>query len=140
MFDGFVKNLDLLKWLGFKGRPRAVRKPDGYTRTTGPHGEVVDADTLFCVHCSGHFEVVAGSGRLRGFCRKCMGYTCGEPGCMVCLHYEQKLENVEKGLPALTIPTKVSVAVPAFGEGDTVCKALSKAAADGGVVLHPKGG
>ena len=117
MLDGFVKNLDLLQWLGFKGRPQSVRKPDGYTRTTGPHGEVVDADTLQCKHCNGHFEVVAGSGRLRGFCRRCMGYTCGRPECMICLPAEQRLENLEKGLPELTLPTAVSVSVPGLAGG-----------------------
>jgi len=106
--DGFVKSLNLLRWLGFgDGKPRAVRKPDGYTKTTGPYGEVVDCDTLQCCHCDGHFEVLAGSGRLRGFCRRCMGYTCGAPDCFVCLTAEQKLENTEAGLPAMTIPTGV---------------------------------
>ena len=105
MLDGFVKNLKVLNWLGLGGTPRAVRKPDGYTRTTGPHGEVIDCDTLQCCHCGGHWEVVAGSGRERGFCRNCMGYCCGRPECMVCVPRERRLENLERGLPELTTPT-----------------------------------
>lgn len=112
MFDAFVKNFKLFPWLGFKGTPRAVRKPDGYTKTTGPHGEIVDADTLVCAHCGAHWEVLAGSGRLRGFCRRCMGYVCGQPACMaVCHTAEQKLENLDAGRPRLLLPTGV-----VFGE------------------------
>ncbi len=113
MFDAFVKSgLDLCKWLGLKGKPKAVRKPDGYTKTTGPYGEIVDADTLQCSHCGCHFEVVAGSGKLRGFCTRCMGYVCGQPFCMMHCHTaEQKLNNLEKGKPRLELPTGV-----VFGE------------------------
>jgi hypothetical protein len=111
VFDIFSKDFDLLKWLGFKGKPKAVAKPDGHTKTTGPHGEVVDCDTLRCCHCGGQWEVVVGSGRLRGFCRKHMAYTCGRPECMVCMDAEQRLENIEKGLPELTLPTDVSVSL-----------------------------
>jgi hypothetical protein len=109
---GFVKNLDLLKWLGFKGTPRAVRKPAGYTKTTGPHGEIIDCDTLQCCHCGGHWEVIVGSGRLRGFCTKHLDYTCGRPECMVCLDKEQRLENLEAGRPELWVPTAESIIVP----------------------------
>lgn len=110
MFDGFVKNLDLLRWLGFGGgKPRACRKPDGFTKTTGPYGEVIDCDTLQCCHCGGHFEVLAGSGRLRGFCSRHAGYVCGAPACMtVCLDKEQRLENLEAGRPMLHLPTGVT--------------------------------
>lgn len=118
MFDGFVKSLDLLRWLGFKGKPQAVRKPDGYTKTTGPHGEIVDCDTLQCGHCAGHWEVVAGSGRERGFCRRCLRYICGRPECMAgCLTSEQRLENLEAGRPELWVPTAVQVSVPGIGTG-----------------------
>lgn len=112
MFDIFLKEFDLLKWLGFRGKPKAVRKPDGYTKTTGPHGEIVDCDTLRCGHCGAHWEVVVGSGRLRGFCSRCLGYVCGRPECMAdCLTVEQRLENLEKGLPELTIPITVKIPV-----------------------------
>ena len=108
MFDGFVKNLDVLKWLGFKGKPRAVRSPHGYTKTTGPHGEVIDCDVLQCCHCRFSWEVVAGSGRLRGFCRRCLGYTCGRPECMACVPFERRLENLEAGRDIL-MPGPVQV-------------------------------
>ncbi len=106
MFDGFVKHLDLLRWLGFKGKPRAVRKPDGYTITRGPHGERVDADTLQCCHCGSHEEIVAGSGRERGWCLRHNAFVCGRPMCMAfCMDKEQRLENLERGLPEMTVPT-----------------------------------
>lgn len=102
----------LVEWLGFKGRPKAVRKPAGHTITTGPFGEVVHADTLQCCHCSGHFEVIVGSGKERGWCSRCSGYVCGEPLCMAaCVPFEKKLENIEAGLPILT-PTPNQVVVP----------------------------
>lgn len=106
MFHG-----NFLRFLGFKGRPRAVRKPDGRTRTTGPYGEVVDCDTLRCCHCGCHWEVVAGSGIERGFCTRCVGYTCGKPACMACVPVERRLENVEAGRPELT-PSAEKVLVP----------------------------
>lgn len=105
MIDGYVKKLNPLRWLGFDGIPQAVRKPDGYTRTTGPNGEHVDCDTLQCCHCGGHFEVIKGSGRLRGFCPRHNAVTCGRSACMVCIDREERLENLERGLPELTLPT-----------------------------------
>ena len=104
---------DFMRFLGFKGdRPQAVRKPAGYTKTTGPYGEIVDCDTLQCVHCRYTWEVVAGSGRLRGFCTRCMGYVCGRPDCMsACVPFELRLENREHGLPDLT-PRPEQVLVP----------------------------
>jgi hypothetical protein len=98
-------SVDILKYLGIPGTPRAVRKPAGYTKTTGPFGEIIDCDTLQCAHCGGHWEVVAGSGKLRGFCARCDGYVCGAPLCMaVCCPVEQRLENIEAGRPLLTTP------------------------------------
>lgn len=112
MMDGFVKNLDLPRWLGLKGRPQSVRKPAGYTRTTGPFGDVVDCDTLRCEHCGCHWEVVAGSGRQRGFCNRCAGYVCGAPECMAsCVPVGQRLENVEAGRDVLT-PRPTQIVVP----------------------------
>lgn len=103
--------VDLLKWLGFKGRPKAVSKPHGWTKTTGPYGEVVHCDTLQCCHCQAHWEVLVGSGRLRGFCSRCMGYTCGQPACMICVPAEVRLENIEAGRPELT-PRPELILVP----------------------------
>lgn len=101
----------LVAWLGFKGTPKAVRKPDGYSKTTGPHGEIVDCDTLQCRHCGSHWEVVVGSGRLRGWCSRCLGYCCGRPECFVCIPIEQRLQNIEAGRPMLT-PSPSQIALP----------------------------
>jgi len=55
------------------------------------------ADTAQCVHCNGHFQIVRGSGRVRGFCTKCMGPTCGSRECDECVPFEKRLEIMEKG-------------------------------------------
>jgi hypothetical protein len=61
--------------------------------------------------------VVAGSGIERGFCSQCHdpprrnGYTCGRPDCMVCVTWEQRLENLEAGRHFLT-PRAPQIAVP----------------------------
>jgi len=36
------------------------------------------ADTLMCIHCQQHWEVMPGSGRRRGYCMNCNGPTCGK--------------------------------------------------------------
>ncbi len=103
---------DFLRFLGFKGKPKAVRKPDGYTKTTGPYGELIDCDTLQCSHCRHTWEVVAGSGRLRGTCNRCLGYICGSPSCMSgCVTFEERLANHEAGRPELT-PAVIQASVP----------------------------
>src|SRR5437588_11074044 len=93
---------DFLKFLGFRGVPRSVRRPSGWTRTIGPYGEVVHADTLTCCHCQMTWEVVVGSGRQRGWCTRCNGPACGAPACMVCVPFERRLETLEAGRPELT--------------------------------------
>lgn len=125
MFDIHIKRLDLLTWFGFKGKPRAIRNADGWSITRGPHGEEVRCDTLSCCHCMYTWEYVEGSGRLRGFCRKCFdpsrqgsGITCGGIYCWECVPFEQRLENIEAGRHFLApkaeafnlgaIPTEVS--------------------------------
>lgn len=60
------------------------------------------AATRQCVHCNRHFLSVKGSGTRRGFCRNCMGITCGRKACDHCLPFEKKLELYEAGkLPRL---------------------------------------
>jgi len=96
---------DFLRFLGFKGRPRGVlmgKHLAGHTKTTGPYGELVDADMLQCVHCSFTWEVVVGSGIERGFCHRCMGYTCSPRCAGFCLTIEERLENEEAGRPRET--------------------------------------
>ena len=75
--------------------------------TLRPHGAVfvtdptsgqtsVESDTLQCVHCGMHWRVIVGSGRERGFCRNCMGPSCGAKDCTEhCVPWEKKMEAVE---------------------------------------------
>ena len=55
------------------------------------------ASTHQCSHCSRHFEMVPGSGRLRGWCFKCQHVTCGAAACMPCVPKEARLEYAEGG-------------------------------------------
>jgi hypothetical protein len=104
---------DFLRFLGFKGKPKAVRSGlrSGWTVTTGPYGELVHADTLTCVHCQHTWEYVQGSGRRRGWCLRCHGVTCGAAACMACVPVDRRLENAEAGRPILT-PRPDQVSVP----------------------------
>jgi hypothetical protein len=76
--------------------------------TTLPGGPVIETATLQCCHCGGHFPVQPGSGKIRGFCRRCMAPVCG-PGCAACVPTEQLLENIEHGRPLDHRPTKISM-------------------------------
>jgi predicted RNA-binding Zn-ribbon protein involved in translation (DUF1610 family) len=53
------------------------------------------ATTLQCPHCGKHWIMRSGSGRLRGFCLKCMRVTCGAPECMACVPIEARLDHAE---------------------------------------------
>lgn len=78
---------------GSDKRPlKSILKPHGHVEMTGPYGEQQTGDTLSCCHCRKHWIVRVGSEKVRGFCRNCMGYTCGNIHCDVCVPYEQKLE------------------------------------------------
>lgn len=61
----------------------SVLRPHGHVIIVGD-GPVVERDTLSCVHCGGHWVVVPGSGRTRGWCMKCKGPTCGKQACCAC--------------------------------------------------------
>lgn len=69
----------------------SVRNPAGAIFVDGQQV----ADTLQCVHCGGHWVPQKGSGKVRGFCRRCMGPVCG-PQCAVCTPLEKWLDHVEK--------------------------------------------
>lgn len=64
----------------------------------GSDKPVLEAATLQCVHCGGHWVPRKGSGIVRGFCLNCNGPICGH-GCAKCVPVEQMLENIEKGRP-----------------------------------------
>lgn len=91
--------------------PLAARRAHGHFERTGPYGEQEEGDTLSCCHCSRHWEVRVGSGRTRGFCSRCCGYTCGAAACDVCVPVEARRKNVEAGRPVLT-PTPPQILVP----------------------------
>jgi len=79
----------------------------------GSDKPILEAATLQCVHCGGHFPAkasvsndvygpeqakqMANEGRtMRGFCMNCNGPVCG-PDCSECVPVEQYLENIEHG-------------------------------------------
>lgn len=69
--------------------------------TLRPHGHIlivgdnptVEADTLQCCHCGGHFIVQLGSGRRRGFCMKCKAVHCGGQNCWTCRPYQKLVDE-----------------------------------------------
>ena len=67
---------------------------------------VAEIGTAQCVHCSGHFPIQPGSGKIRGFCLRCNGPICG-PKCAKCVPVEQMLENIEHGRPLNFRPIRV---------------------------------
>lgn len=78
----------------FFGHTKFERKPSGAFIVEGQ--EV--AHTIQCGHCGSHFVSIRGSGKIRGFCLKCMKTTCGEIRCDICIPFEEKLDRYEKGL------------------------------------------
>lgn len=55
-----------------------------------------EGSTLKCVHCQRTWAVEPGSGRMRGWCFRCGGPTCGAEGCEVCVPWERKMEIIER--------------------------------------------
>ncbi len=78
---------------------RKPLKEAGYIQITGLDGNVTERHTLQCVHCGMHWVPEPGSGRVRGFCLRCHGVTCGKPVCDVCLPYEARIELMEGTKP-----------------------------------------
>ena len=72
-----------------------ARKPAGNVLITEPGMPAKEFDTLQCVHCGGQWQVVPGSGILRGFCTRCHGPFCG-PQCSKCIPHEKWLEQMER--------------------------------------------
>ena len=79
----------------------------------GSDKPILEAMTLQCCHCGGHFPAkasvnnevygpeqakqMATAGKtMRGFCMNCNGPVCG-PSCADCLPVEAYLENMEHG-------------------------------------------
>lgn len=74
---------------------RGSLRQDGYLVVSGPDG-TTEHDSLQCRHCGGHFLVVPGSGKRRGWCLMCSGPTCGKEGCVQCMPFEKRLEAFER--------------------------------------------
>ena len=72
-----------------------ARQPKGYITIVEPGKPTIEADTLQCGHCGGHWRVQPGSGIVRGFCTKCMRPVCGRCGTE-CVPFEKWLDMVEK--------------------------------------------
>jgi hypothetical protein len=73
-----------------------------------PERGVLRGETQMCVHCNAHFPIQPGSGKIRGFCFSCMGAICG-PRCAECVHFLQKLDNLEAGRPENYKPASILV-------------------------------
>lgn len=87
-------------------------RPHGWLYTTDWEGRTTEQETHQCVHCGGHFLLVRGSGKLRGYCARCDGLVCG-PGCAECVPTEVLLENIERGRPLgerqIIVPVPVDI-------------------------------
>lgn len=55
------------------------------------------AESVQCVHCSGHYYPQPGSGEQRGWCLNCKGPLCGSELCDTCIPIEARLEGWERG-------------------------------------------
>ncbi len=56
-----------------------------------------ETPTYQCCHCGRHFTMRKGSGRIRGFCTKCLRVTCGDKECDPCVPFQKKLDLYEAG-------------------------------------------
>lgn len=74
----------------------SARKAHGYAIITDPDAPTIERDTLQCVHCNRHWDVVPGSGIKRGWCGNCGGPHCGGPQCWNCVPFEKFLDTIER--------------------------------------------
>lgn len=83
-----------------------ARKPAGGTRwdldPTSPYftgrdrTDLEEHDTLMCVHCQMHWQIIVGSGREHAFCFNCNGPTCSKRKCLErCEPWELAIERAE---------------------------------------------
>ncbi len=72
-------------------------RPKGGAFTYDEAGQLIEErDTLQCVHCEAHWRVDPGSGKVRGWCARCDGVTCGKVVCETsCRPFEMWLESRE---------------------------------------------
>jgi len=81
----------------------SARRANGYAIWTYAEGVPKERDTLQCVHCGKHWFVEVGSGRERGWCGRCMGVTCGEKPCLVCIPLMKAIEESEEKARKLSL-------------------------------------
>lgn len=88
-----------------------MRHDDGYVCISDPGSDtpILEAKTLQCCHCGGHWIPRPGSGTVRGFCTQCNGPVCGPDCAGKCVPVEQMLENIEAGRELDFRPTVVNV-------------------------------
>lgn len=101
-----------------------IGRISGELFTYAEDGRVTCEPTVMCCHCGGSWIPKKGSGRRRGICLLCNGYTCGCPECDACVPMEQMLENIESGKPLDHRPIR---AVGGFSPSDRI--------SEGGVIL-----
>lgn len=80
-----------------------ARRPAAWTVRNWTSGDLFgrqeEHDTRRCVHCQCHWEVIPGSGKVRGYCTNCNGDLCGKKACMEhCYPFEKQLDDSEKEL------------------------------------------
>ncbi|MES2342318.1 MAG: hypothetical protein V4597_11615 [Pseudomonadota bacterium] len=74
--------------------------------------KVTQSDTVQCCHCGATWVFIPGSGKTRGRCFLCNGFTCG-PACPAgtgCVPQDRYLQNMEEGRPDDYRPVVVSTA------------------------------
>lgn len=60
-------------------------------------GRILENDLKRCCHCGNYWKKIIGSGRIRGWCRKCDDDICGRPGCLAnCVPYEKWIDTETK--------------------------------------------
>ncbi len=77
---------------------RVQRKAAGAFLTDFHEGGGIDSnvDTVMCSHCGMHWTPEPGSGRDRGWCMSCSGFTCGKEHCEThCVPTERMIERIE---------------------------------------------
>lgn len=72
-------------------------RADAEVTTYDVNGRKIQYECLQCVHCQRTWRKVEGSGKKRGFCKHCMGPTCGKKGCETrCLPIEKRIDILQK--------------------------------------------
>lgn len=78
--------------------PIQGNKPSSYFTTFDKNGRKIEGETRMCSHCQFKWQYYPGSGKRRGYCRRCNGMLCGKVICMkYCIPYLDKIEAMEKG-------------------------------------------